>query len=109
MSEPLISALAKLKHGGLSRVLSTLLRYKLVAHANQEYHGYRLSYLGYDILALNTLLARGVVVSVGGKIGIGKEADIYEALDAEGNEVVIKIHRLGRTSFRGVRNSECSV
>jgi RIO kinase 2 len=65
--------------------------------------GYRLSYLGFDILALKAFLSRGVIASVGSQIGVGKESDIFEAQDPEGNEVVIKIHRLGRTSFRAVR------
>jgi RIO kinase 2 len=99
----LITNIARLRSGGTYKILSTLLRYKLVAHANNQYDGYRLSYLGFDILALRTLLVRGVITNVGSQIGIGKESDIFEALDAEGNEVVIKIHRLGRTSFRAVR------
>jgi RIO kinase 2 len=78
---------------------------QLVAHSSCEYNGYRLSYLGYDILALHALLARGVVVSVGNQIGVGKESDIFEALDPDGGEVVLKLHRLGRTSFRAVRRS----
>ena len=47
----------------------------------------------------------GVVTSVGNQIGVGKESDIFEALDPEGGEVVLKLHRLGRTSFRAVRRS----
>lgn len=75
-------------------------------HSRTSYHiGYRLSYLGYDILALHALLNRGTVLSVGRQIGVGKESDIFEAMDAEGNEIVIKIHRLGRTSFRSVRKN----
>ena len=101
----LITSIAQLRHGGSYKILSTLLKYKLVAHALQEYDGYRLSYLGYDILALHTLQARGIIASVGAQIGIGKESDIFEAMDTEGNEVVIKIHRLGRTSFRAVRKT----
>lgn len=104
-SIPLITNVAKLRHGGIHKILSTLLRYKLLAHTNNEYDGYRLSYLGYDILALHALLSRGVVHSVGNKIGVGKESDIYEAQDEEGNDMVIKIHRLGRTSFRSVRKN----
>ena len=45
----LITSIAKLRHGGIHKILSTLLRYKLVAHANNEYNGYRLSYMGFDI------------------------------------------------------------
>lgn len=61
----LINQIASLKHGGAFKILSVLLRYKLVAHANNKYDGYRLSYLGYDILALRTLLSRGIITSVG--------------------------------------------
>lgn len=101
----LITAIAQLRHGGSYRILSNLLRHKLVAHAQQEYDGYRLSYLGYDLLALHALQSRGVITSVGGQVGVGKESDIFEAMDASGNEIIIKIHRLGRTSFRAVRKT----
>ncbi len=100
----LISRIAKLRHGGSHKILSTLLRYKLIAHENQSFNGYRLSYQGYDILALRTLLSRGVIAGVGAQIGIGKESDVFEAQDEHGNELVLKIHRLGRTSFRAVRS-----
>lgn len=102
---PLIASIAKLRHGGLHKFMSTLLRYKLIAHSNSQYNGYRLSYMGYDILALHTLLSRGIIVSVGSQIGVGKESDIFEAEDENGNEIVLKIHRLGRTSFRSVRRN----
>jgi RIO kinase 2 len=101
----LITSIAQLRHGGSYRILSNLLRHKLVAHALQEYDGYRLSYLGYDILALHALQSRGVVTSVGRQVGVGKESDIFEAMDASGNEIIIKVHRLGRTSFRAVRKT----
>lgn len=66
--------------------------------------GYRLTYSGYDILALNVLQARGLISAVGSKIGMGKEADIYMAQTPDGDQVVLKLHRLGRTSFRAVKN-----
>lgn len=99
----LIHSIAKLRNGGAHKILSTLLRHKLIAHNNQQYDGYRLSYLGFDILALKTLLSRGIIASVGSQIGIGKESDIFEAQNSEGEDLVIKVHRLGRTSFRAVR------
>jgi len=101
---PLIASIAKLRHSGISKILSTLLRYKLLAHSNQKYDGYRLSYLGFDILALHTLQARGVIDSVGSQVGVGKESDVFEAYSSLTDSiVVIKLHRLGRTSFRAVR------
>jgi RIO kinase 2 len=101
---PLIASIAKLRHSGIAKILSTLLRHKLLAHANQKYDGYRLSYLGFDILALHTLQARGVIDSIGSQVGVGKESDVFEAYSSLTDSiVVIKLHRLGRTSFRAVR------
>lgn len=36
--------------------------------------GYRLTYGGYDYLALKTFAKRGTVYSVGNQIGVGKES-----------------------------------
>lgn len=63
-----------------------------------------MTYSGYDILALNVLQARGHICAVGSKIGMGKEADIYMAQTPDGDQVVLKLHRLGRTSFKAVKN-----
>jgi RIO kinase 2 len=35
-------------------------------------NGYKLTYLGYDYLALNTFIKRGLIKEVLGKIGVGK-------------------------------------
>ena len=34
--------------------------------------GYKLTYLGYDYLALNTFIKRGLIKDVISKIGVGK-------------------------------------
>ncbi|RKP36606.1 RIO1 family-domain-containing protein [Dimargaris cristalligena] len=102
----IISQIANLRHGGVQRCISSLARRNLVAkETTAKYDGYRLTYGGYDYLALKTLSKRGAVVSVGNQIGVGKESDIYVVADAEGNQRVLKIHRLGRTSFRTVKNN----
>jgi RIO kinase 2 len=98
----LVDTISGLKHGGCSRALATLLRHKLVHHDGQRYDGYRLTYQGYDYLALRALAQRGSLVSVGRQVGVGKEADVFEALGPEGEPLVLKVHRLGRTSFRDV-------
>jgi hypothetical protein len=36
------------------------------------------------------------------QVGCGKESDIYLAQTSEGEELILKLHRLGRTSFRCV-------
>ena len=34
---------------------------------------------------------------------MGKESDVYEAFDSNGESLILKFHRLGRTSFRDTR------
>jgi len=38
--------------------------------------GFRLTYLGYDFLAIKTMVNKGVFVAVGRQIGVGKESGI---------------------------------
>ena len=68
------------RHGGTFKSLSLLLRHKLVHHENIKYDSYRLTYLGYDYLCLNTFVKRCLISSVGRQIGVGKESDIFEVL-----------------------------
>lgn len=100
----LIIKIAGLRHGGVNKILSNLLRYKLVHHERKTYDGYNLTYGGYDYLALKAFVQRGVLAGVGRKIGVGKESDIYAVVDADGNELVLKLQRLGRVSFRSIKN-----
>ena len=101
----LISANANLRHGGCHKIISSLLRDKLLSHERKKYgyDGYRLTNAGYDILALHNLKSRGFIAALGQKIGTGKESDIYLGVDSSGVQVVLKFHRLGRTSFRNVK------
>ena len=66
--------------------------------------GYRLTYGGLDYLALHAFTKRKTAYSVGNQIGVGKESDIYVLADDSGTQRVLKIHRLGRISFRSVKN-----
>lgn len=65
--------------------------------------GYRLTYGGLDYLALNAHRKANVVFSLGNQIGVGKESDIYVTASPEGRQQVLKLHRLGRISFRTVK------
>jgi len=67
------------------------------------YDGYALTYLGYDALALRSLIRSGALDALGQPLGVGKESDIYEGLDSRGRRCAVKFHRLGRTSFRQTR------
>lgn len=67
--------------------------------------GYRLTYGGLDYLALHTFTKRESVYSVGNQIGVGKESDIYAVAASTGEQRILKIHRLGRISFRTVKSN----
>jgi len=140
----LIYAISRLKRGGAHKSLGELHKHKLVYHQSKPYDGYKLTYRGYDFLALNVLARRDVLASLGNKLGVGKESDVYIALshspEVPGAEplpiddtlssrrssrfssssstrtssgvstrhpqvVVIKFHRLGRVSFRTVKQN----
>ena len=100
----LINSIANLRHGGTNKILSSLLRDKLLSHDQScGYDGYRLTNSGYDILALHNLKSRGIIAGIGDKIGTGKESDVYVAITPRNTQIVLKFHRLGRTSFRDVK------
>ncbi|KAL1934514.1 hypothetical protein VTP01DRAFT_6696 [Rhizomucor pusillus] len=101
----LIAQIAQLRHGGSHKLVGNLARLNLIARVqNAKYDGYRLTYGGYDYLALKTFAKRGSVYSVGNQIGVGKESDIYLVADEEGNQHVLKLQRLGRVSFRTIKS-----
>lgn len=77
----------------------------MIMHFNKQYDGYALTYMGYDYLALKAFMKRGHIQQVGIKIGVGKESDIYICENSEGETVVIKFARLGRTSFRTIKDN----
>ncbi|KAI9675931.1 MAG: hypothetical protein M1829_003169 [Trizodia sp. TS-e1964] len=89
---------------GAHKCISALAKLNLIAKVkNAKYDGYRLTYGGLDYLALHTYLKRNEVYSVGNQIGVGKESDIFVVADSTGEQKVLKIHRLGRISFRTVK------
>lgn len=99
----LVESIAKIHRGNTYKLLQNLLRNRLVAHDGQKYDGWRLTYHGYDFLALRALAARGVITAVGRRLGVGKESDVHYAQGANGELVALKLHRLGRISFRAIK------
>lgn len=104
---PMIHSIGGLKSpSGTQRALGDLAKLKLVSRLrNAKYDGFRITYSGYDYLALKLMLNRNTLYSVGCTIGVGKESDIYSVSDPQGVQKVLKIHRLGRTSFKTVKNN----
>jgi len=74
-------------------------------HPHSPDDGYRLTYGGLDYLALHTHLKRSTLYSTGNCIGVGKESDIYVCASPTGTQHILKIHRLGRISFRSIKTN----
>ncbi|NXJ86190.1 RIOK2 kinase, partial [Trogon melanurus] len=105
VSASLIASIASLKHGGCNKILRELVKHKLLAYERTKtVQGYRLTNAGYDYLALKTLSSRQVISSVGNQMGVGKESDIYIVANEDEQQFALKLHRLGRTSFRSLKN-----
>lgn len=100
---PMAASIANLQHGGVHKLLRELCKHRLLSYERgKKYDGYRLTNTGYDYLALQSLTKRGVVASFGNQIGVGKESNIYIVANPEGEELCLKLHRLGRVCFRKV-------
>ncbi|OON18103.1 Rio2 protein, partial [Opisthorchis viverrini] len=111
--------------GFLKLIKDQLVSNSLVAYESDSRRcvcGYRLTNLGYDYLALHQLFNSGQLCDLRTMIGAGKESDVYLAIAGNncgqqiadettfelmkiefGSPVVVKFHRLGRTSFRKVK------
>jgi len=80
----------------LSRINKLGLTYRI----RTSYVGFTLNYAGYDCLAINALVKAGALEAFGKSLGVGKEADVFGALNPKGEVIAVKFHRLGRISFR---------
>ncbi|XP_041119129.1 serine/threonine-protein kinase RIO2-like [Polyodon spathula] len=101
----LIASIASLKHGGCNKILRELVKHRLLVYERSKMvQGYRLSYGGYDYLALKTMSSRDTLNSVGNQMGVGKESDIYIVANAKQEQFALKLQRLGRTSFPNLKN-----
>jgi len=72
----------------------------LVERKTIQYEGFKLTFEGYDTLALHTFAERDTIEGVGSPLGVGKESDVYEAQSYK--PVALKYHREGYTNFREV-------
>ncbi|KAJ8672713.1 hypothetical protein QAD02_003973 [Eretmocerus hayati] len=101
----LLAQIANLHHGGLHKLLKDLCKHRLLSYeAGKRYEGYRLTNTGYDYLALKSLTSRDVINCFGNQIGVGKESNIYVVSKNNETYYCLKLHRLGRTCFRNIKN-----
>ena len=72
----------------------------LIERKTIQYEGYKLTFEGYDALALHTFAERETIDGVGASLGVGKESDVYEVRSYK--PLAMKYHREGITNFRKV-------
>jgi len=101
--EEVISNFSGLSEKELNYRLRRLDNFSLILRWVGSYVGYALNMAGYDCLAINALVKENVIEAFGKPLGVGKEADVYDALTPNGERVAVKFHRLGRISFRQTR------
>lgn len=75
---------------------------KFLSKTSAPYEGARLTFYGYDCLAVRSLVDRGMLDAFCGKIGVGKESEVYKVI-CRGEETTLKLHRIGLTSFKHAR------
>lgn len=90
---PLIAQISGLRSGGVNKILGSLAKRNLVAKVQNSKcgfllmhsfvdlpgiadEGYRLTYGGYDYLAMRAMSKRESLYSVGNQIGVGKESGL---------------------------------
>ena len=98
-----IAKFSKLPMDRVDFSLGKISKLNAIYRMKGAYMGYTLNYTGYDCLAINAFVKAGVLEAFGKPLGVGKEADVFDALDPKGVRVAVKFHRLGRISFRQTR------
>jgi len=80
-------------------------KFDLIIRDSSSYEiAYTLNSIGYDILALHSLVEKNVISQLGPLVGKGKESDVYSCMDNDENILALKIYRMGRTSFKNIKN-----
>lgn len=91
------------KNSRFENLLSVLFENKLIAWKNKDKELIRLTFSGYDLLALNAINKKFDISSFGPSVAKGKESDLYAIDSSSLDKCVIKFYRIGRTSFRDVK------
>lgn len=93
----------------VQKALNRLRRFKLILMAQRHYFGAALTFAGYDALALKALVEKGTIAQIGPEVGAGKESNIRLAVDDQGGEFIIKMHRLGKLDFRATKRARAFI
>jgi RIO kinase 2 len=75
----------------------------IIRDASKHEIAYTLNSKAYDLLSLHTLVERNIISQLGPLIGKGKESDVYSCMDDDENIYAAKFYRMGRTSFKNIK------
>ena len=75
----------------------------IIRDASKHEIAYTLNSKAYDLLALHTLVEKNIISQLGPLIGKGKESDVYSCMDDDKNIYAAKFYRMGRTSFKSIK------
>jgi len=96
----MISRLSRLPRDRVTFALDQLNKKGLVVGMGMSYSP---TSEAIEVLALHDYVKRDLISALGAVIAKGKESDVYEALNEEGELFALKFFKLGRTSFTRVR------
>lgn len=95
-----LSQYSNLSQGLIEHHLERLVKFGLISKSNL---GYTLLVTGLDIYVLKILSNKNIITALGPQIGIGKEAEVYLARDSLDQDRILKMFRLGRSSFKQIK------
>lgn len=75
----------------------------IIRDASKHEIAYTLNSKAYDLLALHSLVEKNIISQLGPLIGKGKESDVYSCMDDNENIFAAKFYRMGRTSFKSIK------
>jgi len=100
VARPKLPEFAELTDEEVEYRLDRCERRGLLERKTIQYEGFRLTFEGYDALALHTFAERESIEGMGAPLGVGKESDVYEVRSYK--PLALKFHREGYTEFREV-------
>lgn len=76
----------------------------LSAHRIEDrYSSVELNYMGYDALAVNSLVKKNILDGIGSPIGIGKESNVFTGILSNEKQCALKFHKIGKTKFKSTK------
>ena len=102
---------AKMSENKVETLLKRLADEGLVSNKYTEYLGTSFTFLGLSVYSLHLQVKKGRILKIGKLMGEGKESVVYNCIagskwdkqGGNGEEAVIKFHRVGYPSFKKVK------